>query len=113
MNLERKLHLPAIQSRIGLPEERRRDDTDVVVEVGMVQNIEGIDADVCVDFAVTSLNRHLAPKMHIDRELAWTLSGVSGYARWPVVRDAVAVVVLSGRDVETAGPTGWSSACRT
>jgi hypothetical protein len=105
MNLQCKLHLPSVPCGIGLAEEGRRNDAHVVVEVGMVENIEGIDADIRVDFAVAALNRQLTPQMHIDRELAWTLSGVSGRARRPVVCDAVAIVVLSRGDVERqAGP---------
>jgi hypothetical protein len=45
MNLQCKLHLPSVLGGIRLAEERRRDDAHVVVEVGMVENIEGIDAD--------------------------------------------------------------------
>src|ERR1700735_235463 len=98
MDLQRELHLTAVQSGICLSEQRRGDYTYVIGEVRMVQNIERVNPGVGVDLTIASLKREFTSKVDVDRDLAGTLAGIASHPGRPIVRDTVAIVVLSGRD---------------
>ena len=100
MELQRKLHLATGQRAVGLPEQRRRNHAYVVGEIRLVQNVERIDADFSVELSFAALNRKPAPEVDVNGELARSFPAIPADSRGPVVGNAIAIVVLSGRDVE-------------
>src|SRR5438270_397622 len=90
--LQSELHLPAAHRRIGLPEKRRRQDADVVVEIGVAQYVERIHSDIDIELAVAPVNRYPASEVNIDRDLSGAFTRVSNDTRRADIRDAFGVV---------------------